>query len=236
MENATAPAEKHVYDANLNADSDLQSFFESDNLVIATRFFRNPPLVADMQERLVPTLLKGILQDEQKLRIWCAGCSDGREAYSFAMAADRALSRRSRTVAVEVRGSDLSRPQIEKARKGIYTINDHDRDTVATYADYFEPAGGDKVKIKPSIKSHVNFFVEDIITSIIKERYDILICSLVVLYYDPEYQQKIIRRLISAVKPGGYFYIAPVNKRALARAGYIRVGGRSGSFFQREIE
>ena len=69
----------HVYDAKLDASSDLQSFFESDNLVVATRFFRNPPLIADLEERLVPALLKGPLRHERELRIWCAGCSDGRE-------------------------------------------------------------------------------------------------------------------------------------------------------------
>ena len=42
----------HVYDAKLDASSDLQSFFESDNLVVATRFFRNPPLIADLEDRL----------------------------------------------------------------------------------------------------------------------------------------------------------------------------------------
>ena len=230
---ATGQAEKHVYDANLDADSDLQSFFEGDNLVIATRFLRNPPLVADFEERLVPALLKGILRNERKLRIWCAGCSDGREAYSFAMAADRALSRQNHPMAVEVRGSDLSRPQIGKARTGVYDLNDHDRDAVRAYGDYFEPAGGGEVRIIPAIKKRVDFFIEDIISSIIRDTYDILICSLVVLYYEPEYRKEIIRRLISSVKPGGYFYIAPVNKRALVKAGYLRVGGRSGSFFQR---
>ena len=34
----------HVYDANLESDEDLQTFFESDSLVTATRFFRNRAL------------------------------------------------------------------------------------------------------------------------------------------------------------------------------------------------
>ncbi|MCH7575566.1 MAG: hypothetical protein IIA59_10635 [Candidatus Marinimicrobia bacterium] len=223
----------HVYDAKLDASSDLQSFFESDNLVVATRFFRNPRLIADLEERLVPALVKGPLQNGRELRIWCAGCSDGREAYSFAIAANRALQRQNRTIDVDVRGSDLSRPQIGKALNGVFTVNGQDRAMVEAYSEYFEPAGGNKVTVIPAIKQQVNFFIEDIISSIKENRYDILICSLVVLYYDPDYQKEIVRELITSVKPGGYFYIAPVNKRALERAGHRPVGGRSGSFFQR---
>ena len=226
----------HVYDAKLDASSDLQSFFESDNLVVATRFFRNPPLIADLEERLVPALLKGPLRHERELRIWCAGCSDGREAYSFAMVTNRALERQNRTMDVDVRGSDLSRPQIGKALKGVFTVNDRDKAMVEAYSEYFESAGGNKVTVIPAIKQQVNFFIEDIISSIKENRYDILICALVVLYYDPDYQKEIVRQLITSVKPGGYFYIAPVNKRALVRAGHRPVGGRSGSFFQRVNE
>ena len=230
------PADTHVYDANLDASSDLQSFFESDNLVIATRFFRNPPLIADMEEILVPALLKGPLKKERKLRIWCAGCSDGREAYSFAIAANRALKRQNRRMDVEVRGSDLNRPQIAKAIKGLYTVGDHDRAMMETYSEYFESARGHEVTIIPAIKQQINFFVEDIISTIQENRYDILNCSLVVLYYEPDYQKEIVRQLITSVKPGGYFYIAPVNKRALATAGHRRMGGKSNSFFQRVSE
>ncbi len=114
----------HVYEANFDDSSALQDFFEDSSLVVATRFFRNKALFKQLEEVVIPCLLQGNLARRKVLRIWSAGCSDGRETYSLAMVARRALDDRSRKlIRVSVRGSDLSRPQLEIARKGDYELN-----------------------------------------------------------------------------------------------------------------
>ncbi|MEE9465903.1 MAG: CheR family methyltransferase, partial [Candidatus Neomarinimicrobiota bacterium] len=101
----------HVYDANLDPQSDLQNFFEGDNLVVATRFFRNAELFQQLENLVIPSLLDSGLANRRILRIWSAGCSDGRESYSLVMAARRILDEAGHPdLAVRVRGSDLSRP------------------------------------------------------------------------------------------------------------------------------
>ena len=224
----------HVYDANLESGADLQGFFEGDNLVIATRFFRIAKLFRDFDRLLIPALIQGPLKVRPTLRIWSAGCSDGREAYSLAIVADRSLKKHHKSkIKIEVRGSDVNRPQIEKAKTGEYAIPEHDQEQVDNFGEYFESTGSRTRQVISRIKDLVTFRAEDIIEHSPTDLYDVLICSLVVLYYEQEYQKDIISKLISHVRPGGYFYIAPVNRRWLVRQGHIRVGGKDGAFFQR---
>lgn len=233
---AAAP-ETHVYDANLHSDADLQAFFEGDNLVTATRFFRNRAMYLDLEQVLIPMLMQGPARASRRLRVWSAGCSDGREAYSLAMSTHRALSRNNGSGwDWQVRGSDLSRPQIAKARAGVYLVTNHDQDAVQDYGEYFESAGNKGLQVAERIRAHIQFEVEDIIAYQPGEPVDILVCSLVVLYYEQEYQKEIIRKLISRVRPGGFFHVTPVSKRWLLSENHHRTAGSSGAFFQRSSQ
>ncbi len=68
---------------------------------------------------MIPDLLQGGLAHRKVMQIWSAGCSDGRETYSLAMAARRILDRLGhRKIDLYIRGSDLSRPQLKIAQAG----------------------------------------------------------------------------------------------------------------------
>ena len=225
--------EPHVYDANLSAQSDLQDFFERDSLVVATRFFRNQSLFQQLASIVLPKLVETGLVDRKILRVWSAGCSDGRETYSLAMACTRLLTELGMDhVKLNVRGSDLSRPQIKLAQKGIYKVNRQGVQRLERYRDFFETIDRDEIRIKEDIRSTTEFVVEDITEVVHPEPFDILVCSLVVLYYEPEFQRKIIQTLISSVQPNGFFHVAPVSRRWLETQGFVPTRS-SGPFFNR---
>lgn len=229
--------EKHVYDANLDSHSDLQRFFEEGKLVVATRFFRNRELFRQLETMVIPNLLNSGLQGRGALHIWSAGCSDGRETYSLAMAARTILDDlKCRDVVVKVRGSDLSRPQIEMARQGTYRISATDWRVLEPFRQYFEGLEKNTWQITSAIKGLVEFVVEDIIEARMEAQFDILICSLVLLYYEPLYQHKIIQELVKAVRPEGYFHLAPVGRRWLKNQGFEPLPGSSLFYTSRTME
>ncbi len=229
--------EKHVYDANLDSHSDLQQFFEGDKLVVATRFFRNAELFQQLGTMVIPNLLNSGLQGRGSLHIWSAGCSDGRETYSLAIAARTILDDlKCQDVGVKVRGSDLSRHQIEMARSGVYRVSATDQQTLDPYRQNFEELGGNIWQIAGAIKGMVEFVVEDIIEAQLEAQFDILICSLVLLYYQPQYQREIIQQLVKAVRPKGYFHVAPVGRRWLKVQGFEPMQGSRLFFSSRTME
>jgi len=225
----------HVYDANLDPQSDLQNFFEGDNLVVATRFFRNAELFQQLEKLVIPSLLDKGLAKRGILRIWSAGCSDGRETYSLAMAARRILDQAGHPdLAVQVRGSDLSRPQIRIAREGTYRLSPADQIILEPYRRHLETVENNVCRIRDTIKALVEFVVEDIIKVQPNKPYDILICSLVLLYYHQDFQRTIVRQLVESVQPEGYFHVAPVGRRWLKSLGYEPASG-SGPFFKKMV-
>jgi chemotaxis methyl-accepting protein methylase len=224
----TAP---HVYDAKLAGDSPLQDFFEQNRLTVATRFFRNAEMFEQLETTVIPWLLENGLVNREVLRIWSAGCSDGRETYSLAMAVRRALDKQGqKSVSVMIRGSDLSRPQIEIAREGVFRLQSSDIAAIGTYIDNFKTLSDQRYQIDSTIRKSVEFVVEDITQIIPPDPFDILVCSLVLLYYEKEYQRYIIQHLLKTVREDGFLFIAPVNRRWMKTQGYYPVDTQ-GPFF-----
>lgn len=214
----------HVYDANLDADSELQEFFEGDILVVATRFFRDKMLFQQLEEVVIPQLLQGGLARRKVMRIWSAGCSDGRETYSLAVASRRILDRLGHNgIRLQVRGSDLSRPQLDMARKGVYRVATSDNGVFRPYSDFFTQLGPAVWEVKDSIRRIVEFTVEDITKAVPEEPYDLLVCSLVVLYYQPGYQKEILKHLLTTLRWDGFIYVTPVSSRWMRTQGFMPV-------------
>src|SRR6476659_9040892 len=53
-------------------------------LIGVTNFFRDPESLEALGRRVVPALFEKRGGDDQ-IRVWCAGCATGEEAYSLAM-------------------------------------------------------------------------------------------------------------------------------------------------------
>lgn len=223
----------HAYDANLGAGSDLQGFFEDSSLAVATQFFRNEKLFRQLEEVAIPWLLKKGLLRRKVLQIWSAGCSDGREAYSLAMAARRTLDSHGHfRTRVAVRGSDVSRPQIDIASKGEYQLKAEDKRVLDSYAEFFDRLRPEEWRVKDSLRQSTEFVVEDIARAEHEIQYDILICSLVLLYYDAVYQKTIVEHLITMLRPDGFLFIAPANRRWMKTLNFYPVHD-GGPFYYR---
>lgn len=214
----------HVYDANLDAKSKLQEFFEGDSLVVATRFFRNKMLFQQLEVVVIPRLLQGGLAHRKTMHIWSAGCSDGRETYSLAVVARRTLDQLGhKGIRLQVRGSDLSRPQLEIARKGVYRVGPSSNGVFGPYNEFFTQLSPAVWEVKDSVRRMVEFAVEDITKAVPKEPYDLLVCSLVVLYYQPDYQKEILKHILTTLRRDGFIYVAPVTNRWMRTQGFTPV-------------
>lgn len=223
--------EVHAYDANLDEKSDVQAFFEKESLSVATRFFRNKELFKELRNNVLPHLIAGGLGKRRVLRVWSAGCSDGRETYSLALAVRRFLDDSGHQgIDLYVRGSDVSRAQIALADKGEYRLSEHDVQNLEPYRDSFEVLDRNLWRIKSLFRGKIDFVVEDITKATPAEPYDILVCSLVILYYEESYQKEIIKQLSTTVRRGGALHVVPINRRWMHRQGFNAVS-MAGHFF-----
>jgi len=106
----------------LGSDADIRQ--EREELAICltageTFFFRDGGLHVLLLEKILPELLER-QKETRTLRIWCAACSSGEEAYSLAILLDELMADRSQWN-ILILGTDINHRAIEKARQGIYT-------------------------------------------------------------------------------------------------------------------
>ncbi len=143
-------------------------------------------------------------RSDKRLAIWCAGCSSGQEAYSLAMSfADEPA--RWAGWRIEIVGTDLSRGAIARARAGVYSQFEVQRGLpVIQMVRWFEEVGGGSWRISDDIRRAVRFEARNIIDEPpAPDRFDIILCRNVLLYFSPEVRRLAFTRLAQAIAPDG---------------------------------
>ena len=107
---------------------------------------------------------------ERKLRIWCAGCSTGQEAYSLAISfAEQKLRWHGWTI--DIVGTDISRSAIDQARGGVYSQFEVQRGLpVMQMMRWFEEAPGQSWRIAGDLQRAVRFQVHSLVEKPRSER------------------------------------------------------------------
>jgi two-component system CheB/CheR fusion protein len=90
-----------------------------DVLINVTRFFRDAGLWESLKMNVLPVLVQD-RAPQKPIRVWCAGCSTGEEAYSLAIIILEYLSESRLDTPVQIFGTDASEQSIETARLAAY--------------------------------------------------------------------------------------------------------------------
>ncbi|MDP9902797.1 CheR family methyltransferase [Variovorax ginsengisoli] len=141
------------------------------------------------------------------LRVWSAACSSGEEAYSIAMVLADCLPGR----AFEVVGTDISTRMVAKACRGHYS-EQRAQQIPATYLKRFclqgqgEQAG--TLLVDRTLRAQVSFMhanLNDTLPAL--GSFDVIFLRNVMIYFSAETKRQVVARVLSLLKPGGYFFI-----------------------------
>ncbi len=148
--------------------------------------------------------LEALRRRERRLSIWCAGCSTGQEAYSIAMHFAENKARWSGWT-IDILGSDVSRSAVNQARSGVYSQFEVQRGLpVLQMMRWFEELPGAAWRIAADLRQMVRFEVGSLVgPPAPAERFDIILCRNVLLYFSPEMRRSAFTRLASAAAEDG---------------------------------
>ncbi|NTU42169.1 MAG: protein-glutamate O-methyltransferase [Nitrospirales bacterium] len=177
-----------------------------------TDFFREPAHFNYLITKAIPELIclhkAGI---ERKLRIWSAGCSTGEEPYTLAMILHD-LTERRQGFNYEILATDISSRVLEAAQIAVYEEEKIIPVTEEMKKKYLlrgrnEHSG--KVRIVPELRAMVTFrrlnFMEADFE--LKAPMDIIFCRNVIIYFDRDTQEKLMRKFYNHLMPGGYLFL-----------------------------
>ena len=180
-----------------------------------TYFYRHP-------EQL--HALAGLLREHpEPLRIWSAGCASGEEPYSMAMALLDA-GRGGRGDAIIA--TDVSERALRSARAGVYNAWSLRRMPPHVRSGHLEGEGqwrvSDKARALVELRRH-NLVADPPPPG----PFDAVLCRNVLIYFEPPTAAAILYRLASALTPGGFLVLSPVELPLAAgmELEWIEVGG-----------
>ncbi len=174
-----------------------------------TDFFREPAHFNYLETQVLPEFVSH--NPGKPLKVWSAGCSSGEEVYTLAMVLSE-YSERNPLTNFSIYGTDISTHVLNKAITAIYTEERSLDIPLPLKRKYFlksKDATKKTVRVGPQLRSKVQFerlnFMDDHFE--VPFVFDIIFCRNVIIYFDKITQEKVINRLCSKLKPGGYFFL-----------------------------
>jgi two-component system CheB/CheR fusion protein len=176
-------------------------------LINVTSFFRDAEAFASLKSEILPLLFEGKPED-YVLRVWVAGCATGEEAYSIAMLLREFMEETRQELKIQIYSTDLDDSAINVARAGIYPPNiAQDIDPERLRRFFVKVEAG--YRVKKDIREMVVFATQNVIKDPPFTRLDLLSCRNVMIYLEPELQNRLIPAFHYALKPGGVLFLSP---------------------------
>lgn len=191
----------------LGAHPDEARALFKDLLINVTSFFRDPEAFAVLGQQILPQLLAD-KPAGYVLRIWVAGCASGEEAYSIAIQVREFMDQTQQAFKVQIYGTDLDEESIAVARAGFYPPNVAADLTPQRLQRFFvgEDAG---YRVRKEIREMLVFAVQNVLRDPPFTRLDLISCRNVMIYLEPEAQERLIPSLHYALRPQGVLFLSP---------------------------
>ncbi|MBZ5719420.1 MAG: protein-glutamate O-methyltransferase CheR [Acidobacteriia bacterium] len=177
-----------------------------------TGFFRYPQAFEALATLVLPDLqTRKLAENPHSLRVWSAGCSSGEEAYSIAMSVCDALNCNGGGWNVRIIGSDIRRPALEVAQRGLYPESGLQQVSRQRVQTYFVRVG-QHLLVKPRVRNLVTFTPMNLAKPDYLGRFDCIFCMDVLPHFSMSQRVALTQRLHLYLEPGGYLFLGQNEK------------------------
>lgn len=167
-----------------------------------TEFFRDPKVFALIKTKILP-----YLNSYNHIKIWCAGCSNGKEVYSLATMLKEAgiLSK------TQIYATDINPYVIQEAKNGMYSSNTLDKDISnyrialgeKNFIKYFD-INDNYIKVKEELKKNILFFQHSLLSNGTLNEFNLILCRNVFIYFNDSLQEKILKNFNNSLDNHGF--------------------------------
>ncbi|MFI5495649.1 CheR family methyltransferase [Actinoplanes sp. NPDC051859] len=174
-------------------------------LINVTGFFRDADAWDYLRADVLEPLLKARPADSP-IRIWCAGCASGEEAYTLAIALAEAMGIEAFRERVKIYATDVDEEQLAEARQATYGEREMQAVPPEFATKYFE-ATGNRFVFRKDLRRSIIFGRNDLVQDAPISRIDLLTCRNTLMYFNAETQSKILSRFHFALADGGVLFL-----------------------------
>jgi chemotaxis protein methyltransferase CheR len=173
-----------------------------------TDFFREPVHFQFMKEEVLPAFAE---EGQSRIfKVWSSACSTGEEPFTIAMVLEEfGLLHR---IPYTICATDISTKVLARAAEAIYpqrTVADVPESLKKKYLLRSKDTMNPTVRVVPKLRGKVMYKRLNLMDDSydVDRDFDIVFCRNVLIYFDRVTQEKVVNKLLSHVRPGGYLFI-----------------------------
>lgn len=175
-----------------------------------TEFYREATHFTFLSNTALPKLIG---EGKKSFKVWSAGCSSGEEPYTLAMVFEEFIrTNPDPRIDYSILASDISTKVLQKAINAVYPLDSLNNIPLEIKKRYFLKGKNTEkpvVRLKPEIRNKVsfkrlNFMDEDFSVGPLM---DIIFCRNVLIYFDKQTQEQVIRKFLRNLNRGGYLFL-----------------------------
>ena len=167
-----------------------------------TSFFRELKHFEILRAQVLPDRLPG-----RTFRVWSAACSSGEEPYSLAMVLADCLG----NSPCDILASDISSRVLAQARSGHYALERAPQIPQRYLAAYCLKGVGSQTGtflIDKTLRQRVQFQSINLNATLPRiGEFDAVFLRNVMIYFDTQTKRQVVDRILTVLRPGGYFFI-----------------------------
>ncbi|EQC49043.1 CheR family methyltransferase [Bacteriovorax sp. DB6_IX] len=177
-----------------------------------TFFFREFNHFEYLKTNLAQIVADVRARGENTIKVWSAACSRGQEVYSLAMFFDFYLPKIDPTMKYHIFGSDIDPESVKVAENGVYHRREIKSVPMNYLGEHWARGKGDisdYVKAKKTLTSNVSFRplnLLDFKTKMRGEKFDIIFCRNVFIYFRPEQIKDIMNDFLHFMHKTSFFF------------------------------
>ena len=152
----------------------------------------------------------GNRQSQNKIHLWCCASSTGEEPYTMAITAIKTFN--TLTPPVHILATDVDTQVLQKAQKGIYTIDRIENLPQNIIKEFFYKGKGKNdglVKVRDEVRNLITFRTVNLLHDAwsIRASFDAIFCRNVMIYFDKETQYKVLKKFVPLIDKQGLLFV-----------------------------
>ncbi|HEU5482885.1 MAG TPA: CheR family methyltransferase [Sphingomicrobium sp.] len=188
-----------------------------DMMINVTGFFRDPEAWEALDRDVIGPLVEKA-ETDQAIRAWVPACSTGEESYTIAMLLAERAEAAGKGLGVKIFATDLAENNLAGARKGAYPASMVESLSPDRLERFFDKTG-ETYRIKPEIRESVVFAPQNLLTDPPYSKMDLVSCRNLLIYLEPEAQERVLSLTHFALKEGGYLFLG--NAESVGQRGHL---------------
>lgn len=200
----------------LSAGREEAAEFVSALTTNTTSFFREPAHFEVLKEVFRTVRARKLAQGSREMRIWCAACSTGQEAYSILMTLLESCEERL-CWDFKMLATDVDREVLLRAATGLYSESESNSVPPHLREKYFLSrvgatkggSGERQFTVRPELKKLVRFAPFNLMMEPFpfQHSFDVIFCRNVLIYFEKETAEAVTARLSRALSSEGCLFL-----------------------------